>query len=194
MVISVDCTALYTQCNYNVSSHDDTIPPSNHGSMSAEGRLQIRHFHFQSSKGWVLTPIIAEYYSISDCIFTWPCALVLSCYLLSTCGIYTEGDQSITNDKTKSSMSICQGKHILELGSGTGLASVVAGHLNAKSCVMTDRSKEECAVVHQLMNYNIALNKLQTVIHTVNMLLVLYMYSNLYEYMYSNLYEYDIYV
>lgn len=84
----------------------------------------------------------------------WPAGQVLSQYLVS------RGPQSLRD------------RHVLELGSGTGLVGLVAAHLGASNVIITDQLSAICLLIMasvyihdrpllDIMNQNIALNHLQ---------------------------------
>jgi len=82
----------------------------------------------------------------SQCIFTWDSAFVLAAYI---------GANS----------SDFQQKTIVELGSGTGLPSLVAALCKAKSCILTERADEP--IVLQNLDSNIKMNSVEGICRTM---------------------------
>lgn len=82
----------------------------------------------------------------SQCMFTWDSAYVLAAYINANCSDF-------------------QHKSIVELGSGTGLPSLVAALCQAKSCILTERADEP----HVLENLdtNIKLNNVEGICRTM---------------------------
>lgn len=84
-----------------------------------------RCFHIETTDGNVLKPTVLQTYDEiigSGSNFTWPCSMVMSSFLCSL-------------------PSVIEGKSVLEIGAGTGLVSVVAALLGAKSVIVTDRDE-----------------------------------------------------
>jgi len=90
-----------------------------------------------------LKVIINEFFTNkSQCVFTWDSAYLLAAYIYN-----------FSND--------FKDKTIIELGCGTGLPSIVAGKINAKKCVLTERANEDKVLDN--INQNIMLNKVENI-------------------------------
>mgnify|MGYP006079989801 CR=1 FL=1 len=90
------------------------------------GSLQTcKQYAFQSrDKGGLLVARVREFVQADFQIFTWPSALVLSCFLISN------GDAVSC-------------KKVIEIGAGNGLPSIVSAKLGATSCLITERDQQE---------------------------------------------------
>lgn len=106
---------------------------------SESALLQVRSYTLKNTAGRVLEPIIAEYFSSDETVFTWPCSLALSVYLLCN-------------------PQLIEGKIVLELGSGTGLVSIVSLMLGAQHVISTERCVNEFPMGYFLLRYNYKLN------------------------------------
>lgn len=86
---------------------------------------------------------ICEYYSANENIFTWPCAEVLSMYILRNKQLFT-------------------GKRILELGCGTALPSLVlAKCCGVTSVIATERPELKASQhMYSIIHENILINGL----------------------------------
>jgi predicted nicotinamide N-methyase len=109
-------------------------------STGASPLIEARRYRIQNSLGEAVEPIIAEYFSSDETVFTWPCALAMSAYLMSNPGTVKE-------------------KVVLELGSGTGLPSIVSLMLGAEHVISTERRPEEFPQGYKLLRFNFELNK-----------------------------------
>jgi len=110
--------------------------------------LTVQRYVVQSTSGRVLVPFIAEYFSEDETVYTWPCALAMASYLLA----YS---------------NVVEGKVVLELGSGTGLSSIISLMLGAQHVISTERSAHEFLVGYRLLRYNFELNQFPTDQYTV---------------------------
>ena len=115
---------------------------------SATHQLLVRKFVLLKDSSPVLEPLIGELLSADNTIFTWPSALVLCCYLMT--------NRHIVENQT-----------VLELGSGTGLVSIVASLLGARHTITTERAEHEFGAGYQLLYYNFALNNISEQLYTV---------------------------
>ena len=92
--------------------------------------------------------IIKEFFTTkAQNIFTWPASYVLAGYIAAN-------GRCLFNDK-----------RIVEIGSGTGLPSIVAALFQAKSCILTDRD-DEPKVLNNL-NDIITMNNVDTICRTM---------------------------
>lgn len=102
----------------------------------------LKTLKIETKSGILLNPIVKEFFTEYQSIFTWPASLVLSAYLASR------------------PIEICESKSFVELGAGTGLPSIVAALLGASHCVLTERSDGD---VFNNLQDTIQLNKVEAV-------------------------------
>ena len=104
--------------------------------------IPINQGHSVTNKREYIIPI-CEYYSSNENIFTWPCAEVLSMYIL--------------NNKQK-----FVGKHVLELGCGTALPSIaLAKYCEVSSIIATERPEAKASThMYSIIHHNLLINGL----------------------------------
>jgi predicted nicotinamide N-methyase len=87
-----------------------------------------KHYGFETEDGHHVKAFTRELFTSDTLsVFTWPSALVLSSFIAS--------NRFLVNNKT-----------CLEIGSGNGLPSVVAGLLGAELCVLTERKDQPITI------------------------------------------------
>ena len=103
-------------------------------------------YYFETSNRNQVIPYIREFFtSESQTVFTWPCAVLLASYI-------------VTSNVTKNLRTI-------EIGAGCGLPSIVAAMCGASACVITERADEP--LIMQNLEMNVSKNNLSDICSVV---------------------------